>query len=205
MPPEHALPDRSELEGVIELAAKVARDYFARLDERQVRNPAGDAAARGFDGPLPETGDGALAALGELVERGLEATVASGGPRMFHWVIGGSTPAALGADWIASTLDQLSSGWPTSPLAVQLELTSFRWLRELFGLDSGMTGYMTTGAMMANYTGLAAARQWCGEQQGLNVAQQGLTSLAPIPVFSSGLVHVTSSKPSPCWAWDAGR
>jgi len=176
------------------MAARVAREYFATLDERVVRSPAGDAAARGFDGPLPETGDGALAALTELVERGLEASVASAGPRFFHWVIGGSTPAAQGADWIASTLDQLSSGWPTSPLAVQLELVSFRWLRELFGLDPAMTGYMTTGAMMANYTGLAAARQWCGEQQGLNVAQHGLTSLAPIPVFSSGLVHVTSSK-----------
>lgn len=194
MPPEPALPDRSELSDVIELAAQLARDYFATLDERVARNPDGDAAARAFDGPFPETGDGALAALRELVERGLDATVSSAGPRCFHWVIGGSTPAAQGADWIASTLDQLSSGWLSSPLAVQLELTSFRWLRDLFGLDPGMTGYMTTGATMANYTGLAAGRQWCGEQQGLNVAQQGLTSLAPIPVFSSGLVHVTSSK-----------
>jgi glutamate/tyrosine decarboxylase-like PLP-dependent enzyme len=194
MAPRPALPDRSELAEVIELAARVAHDYFAGVDERLARNPASDAAARAFDGPFPESGEGALAALRELVERGLDATVTSAGPRFFHWVIGGSTPAALGGDWIATTLDQLSSGWPTSPLATQLELTSFRWLCDLFGLNPSMAGYMTTGAMMANYTGLAAARQWCGEQQGVDVAQQGLAALEPIPVFSSGLVHVTSSK-----------
>ena len=57
-----------------------------------------------------------------------------------------------------------------------------------------MTGVMTTGAMMANFTGLAAARQWCGEQAGIDVSEEGLSAIPPIPVFSSGYLHVTSSK-----------
>ncbi|MCZ6835210.1 MAG: pyridoxal-dependent decarboxylase, partial [Planctomycetota bacterium] len=187
-------PDQTELTAVIELVAREAGRYLDTLDELPVRHPHASEAARSFDVPFPEEGSGALEALRELIDKGLEAGVNSAGPRFFHWVIGGTTPAALGADWLATTLDQLSSGWPSSPLAVQLELVSLKWLKELFGLDPTMHGYITTGAMMANFTGLAAGRQWCGEQLGVDVAQAGLHALEPIPVFTSGLVHITSYK-----------
>ncbi len=189
-----ARPNQAELTSVIELVAREASRYLETLDELPVRHPNSSEVARSFDAPFPEEGSGAVETLRELIEKGLEAGVNSAGPRFFHWVIGGTTPAALGADWLATTLDQLSSGWPTSPLAVQLELVSLQWLKELFRLDPAMHGYITTGAMMANYTGLAAGRQWSGELQGVDVAQQGLHAIDPVPVFTSGLVHVTSYK-----------
>ncbi len=83
--PEDVLP-------ALELVLERARAYMAELDG-PVRTPAADEAARSFVAELPEEGSGTLAAVRELLERGTEAHVRSGGPRFFHWVIGGSTPA----------------------------------------------------------------------------------------------------------------
>lgn len=128
------------------------------------RSPDSDAVADSFAAQLPEEGDGAVAALSELLGRGLEATVTSAGPRFFHWVIGGSTPASLGADWVTSVLDQNNGGWDATPLATKLELVSIDWLKDLFALPSDWSGLLTTGATMANFTALGAARQWWSEQ-----------------------------------------
>jgi glutamate/tyrosine decarboxylase-like PLP-dependent enzyme len=177
----------------LELVLEHARRYVAELDG-PVRTQAADEAARSFAGPLPEEGSGTLAAVGQLLERGTEAHVRSGGPRFFHWVIGGSTPAALAADWFAALIDQNAGAWDSSPLATQLEVTSLAWLRELFGLPAAWGGVLTTGATTANFTALAAARQWWGERHGTDVAAQGLAGLPPVRVLTSGFVHVTSLK-----------
>jgi glutamate/tyrosine decarboxylase-like PLP-dependent enzyme len=177
----------------LELVLEYARTYLTEL-EGPVRQPGADEAAASFDGPLPEEGVGTLAAVGQLLDRGPEAHVRSGGPRFFHWVIGGSTPAALAADWLACLLDQNAGAWDASPLATQLETTSLEWLRDLFGLPADWGGVLTTGATTANFTALAAARQWWGEQQGVDVAARGLAGLPQVRVLTGGFVHVTSLK-----------
>src|SRR5437868_14002034 len=151
-----------------------------------VRQPEADDAARSFTGSLPEEGSGTLTVVRQLLEQGTTAHVRSGGPRFFHWVIGGSTPAALAADWFASLIDQNAGAWDSSPLATQLEATSLAWLRDLFGLPAAWGGVLTTGATTANFTALAAARQWWGEAHGVNVAKRGLAGLPPVPVLTSG-------------------
>jgi len=188
------LPDREELNEVLELVLREARAYLAGLDERPVRSPRAAAASRAFRRPLPEHGSGAAQALRELVEHGLDATIASSGPRCFHLVIGGSTPAGLGADWLTSVLDPLAYAWVTSPLAVELERVVLDWLRELLDLSELRGGLLTSGATMANFVGLCAARQWWGERQGVDVAQQGLAGLPPVPVLTSGYVHSSALK-----------
>ena len=189
-----ALPERSELVPVLEQVHRDALAFLETLDERPVRAPRADAAAGSFGGDLPETGDGAALALRELVDRGMDAAVGNAGPRFYHLVVGGATPAALGADWLASALDQLAASRVTSPLAVRLESVALRWLRELFGLPSDWAGTMTTGAQMANFTCLGAARQWWGERHGVDVAQDGLADLPRVPVLSSGFLHASSFK-----------
>lgn len=190
----HSVPDRRELSQVIELVAREAATYFEGLDDRVVRSPRHEASARSFAGSLPEEGEGAATALRELIDNGFDASVASGGPRFFHFVTGGSTPAAFGADWIATFLDQMAYAWVATPLAVQLEVTSLQWLKQLFGLPERFGGLITTGATMANFVGLAAARQWWGERQGVDVSERGLAGLPDVPVFSSGHVHASSIK-----------
>ena len=151
-----------ELDEVLSFVATEARRYLEGLDERPLLTDGSETAARSLGGPLPEEGEGALAALKELVETGIEASVASSGPRMFHFVTGGVTPAALGADWLTSTLDQSGFAWVGSPLSAELERISIAWLADLFELPEGWGGVLTTGATMANFTALAAARRWWG-------------------------------------------
>ena len=178
----------------LERVAAAAEAYLASLATDPVRLARSDEAAEAFDGSLPEEGLGTLATLDQLLEGGLDAHVRSSGPRFFHWVMGGATPAALGADWLTSLLDQNAGGWDASPLASRLELLSLRWLRELFGLPFDWDGVLVTGGQMANFTGLAAARQWWGERQGVDVSVDGLAGLPQVPVLTSGFVHVTGLK-----------
>ena len=174
--------------------AAEAHDYLATIGEQPVRSASSDEAAARFGGSLPEEGAGALATIEELLREGVDAHVRSAGPRFFHWVIGGSTPAALAADWVTSLFDQNAGGWEASPLAARLEDVSIQWLLELFDLPSDWSGVLTTGATTANFTGLAAARQWWGEQHGVDVSQTGLPGLPPVPVLSSKFIHVSALK-----------
>jgi glutamate/tyrosine decarboxylase-like PLP-dependent enzyme len=186
-------PDPTEFADVIRLVAREAAAYLDELPDRPVRSPHHEAAAKRFVEPFPEHGHGATQTLERLVRDGFDAAVGNG-PRFFHFVMGGTTPASLGADWLTTVLDQVAYAWVSSPLAVQLEIVSLSWLRSLFGLPSQWGGVMTTGATMANFVGLAAARQWWGERRGVDVSEDGLSGLPPIPVFSSGHVHASAVK-----------
>jgi glutamate/tyrosine decarboxylase-like PLP-dependent enzyme len=177
----------------LELVLEHARKYLAEA-RGPVREGDSDDAACSFRRSLPDDGDGTLAVVRQLLEQGTTAHVRSGGPRFFHWVIGGSTPAALAADWFAVLIDQNAGAWDMSPLAVQLEEVSLAWLQDLFGLPADWGGVLTTGATTANFAALAAARQWWGEQHGLDVAAEGLAGLPPIAVLTSGFVHASSLK-----------
>ncbi len=184
--PDDALP-------ALELVLEYARGYLSELGGA-VRSPVSDEAARAFTTEFPDEGCGTLAAVAQLLELGAEAHVRSSGPRFFHWVIGGCTPAARAADWYTTLIDQNAGAWSSSPLAVQLEAISLAWLQQLFGLPASWCGVLTTGATTANFAALAAARQWWGEQHGVDVAAQGLFGLPPVPVLTSGYLHVSSLK-----------
>ncbi|MDH3588138.1 MAG: aminotransferase class V-fold PLP-dependent enzyme [Gammaproteobacteria bacterium] len=190
----HRNPDRREIEVVIARVAEAARAYIAGVDERPVISERADAATHSFDRPLPEAGEGAMVALTELIREAPDAAATTSGPRYFHFVTGGTTPAALGADWLASAMDQIAYTWVSSPLGVQLELLSLAWLRDLFELPDRLAGIMTTGATMANYVCMAGARQWWGEQHGVDVSEQGMQGMPQVPVLSSGYVHASSLK-----------
>ena len=184
---------RHEHERALELALAEAKRFLATLDEGLVREPASDEIADAIGGTLPEDGEGALAALGELRDS-IPAATRSAGPRFFHFVIGGSTPAALAADWLASTLDQNAGFWTASPLGSQLERVAVDWLKDLFALPREWSGVLTTGATMANFTALAAARRWYGERHGVDVERDGFSALPAPPVLTSGYIHVSTEK-----------
>jgi len=150
-----AAPDPAELPKVIDLASREAASYLESIADRNVRGPRAEELAASFRGDLPEDGVGAERALEELVA-GFDGAVHSAGPRFFHFVNGGTTPAALGADWLASALDQNTGAWVSSPLGGELERIALGWLRDLFGLPTGWGGVLTTGATMANFVALAA-------------------------------------------------
>ncbi len=188
------IPSREEFGGVIKLLANEAASYIRSLDERPVRSQGVHKLLAHFDAPLPSVGSGAIQALEELIRKGVDGAVTSAGPRCFHFITGGTTPAALGADWLTTTLDQMAYAWVASPIAAKLELVSLAWLKDLFDLPSDWGGIMTTGATMANFVCLAAARQWWGQKHGIDIAEQGFAGLPEVPVLSSGYIHASTVK-----------
>ena len=186
-------PDPNELPKVIDLASREAARYLDAIADRPVRDPRAEEVAASFRGSLPEEGVGAEQTLQELVA-GVDGAVHSSGPKFFHFVNGGTTPAALGADWLATTLDQNPGAWVASPLAGELEWIALAWLRDLFGLPEDWGGVLTTGATMANFVALACARRWWGLQHGVDVDVQGLAGLPPLEVFGGGYVHPSDVK-----------
>jgi len=189
------LLDRDRLAPLLLQVEEAARRYLASVDDLPAGGSAArDEAARHFAGALPEDGDGSVATLTRLLTEGVDAATNSAGPRFFHFVTGGSTPAALAADWLASTLDNNAGLWVSSPLGAKLEQVAIDWLKDLFELPAGWGGVLTTGATMSNFTALAAARQWWGEQQGVNIAERGVSGLPAVPVFTSGYIHASARK-----------
>src|SRR5262249_36622285 len=108
----HPDQDRAALPEALGLVAEEATRYLRDVDAALVRPPRGGEL---LDGSLPIEGDGALAALRELIEQADAGATRSAGPRFFHFVMGGGTPAALAADWLASALDQIAFNWVSSP------------------------------------------------------------------------------------------
>ncbi len=183
------LAERGEVGPALELAAAAAHAYLEGLDEEPVLSPEAEGSIRAWSDPMPEDGDGTLAALRELAERGEGSAIRSSGPRFFHFVMGGGTPAALAADWLTSSYDQVAFGWASSPFAARLEQVAIEWLLELFELPGEFGGVLTTGATMANFVGLIAARSWFGERVGVDVDEEGLPGAPPLKILSSGFVH----------------
>ena len=118
---------------VHQLAASYVASQATRPVSRRARAVEMVAA---LDEPLSEDGCDAATVAEEWFRRAEPGIVASAGPRFFGFVNGGSTPAALAGDWLASALDQNAGMWLSSPAAAQTELTVLRWLRELFGLPA---------------------------------------------------------------------
>src|SRR5438132_14317459 len=189
------LLDRESLDELLSRVAERAQRYLAQVDDL----PAGgtqqrDAAAAHFVGKLPEQGDGSVTTLARLMTHGVEAATNSAGPRFFHFVTGGSTPAALAADWLASTLDNNAGVWISAPLGSKLEQVAIGWLKDLFDLPTDWGGVLTTGATMSNFTALAAARQWWGQEHGVNIAERGMSGLPAVPVLTSEFIHASAKK-----------
>jgi glutamate/tyrosine decarboxylase-like PLP-dependent enzyme len=185
---------RAELNDALDVAASEARAFLAALESDTVQPQGSEATVSAVGGALPEDGEGAPAAVTELGRLGREAATRSSGPRFFHFVIGGTTPAAVAADWLTSALDQNAGAWVASPLASRLESVCIDWLRDLFELPPEFGGVLVTGGTMANFTCLAVARDWCGERLGQRIAGAGLAGLPQIPVFSSGYIHASAVK-----------
>lgn len=173
---------------------EILKQAIDGLDQRIALPPGSEAALLSLDEPLPENGSGMQATLDRLLDLNARAGANTGGPKCFHFVIGGSTPAALGADLLATACETLTYTWVTSPVGVQMEIRALAWLREMFGLPAAWTGVMVTGGTMANFVGLAAGRQWWGEQRGFDVSETGLSGQPQMPVLTSGFVHAATRK-----------
>ena len=176
-------------------AAHRAQRYLAAIGERPVAPPA-EAVARldQLGGPLPAGPSDPAEVLAQLDQIASPATVASAGPRYFGFVTGGSLPAALAANWLATAWDQNAALSVMSPAATQLEAIALDWLLDVLGLPRSAGGAFVTGATMANFTALAAARHAVLARAGWDVESRGLFGAPPITVVVGAEAHATIFK-----------
>ena len=182
-------------QGLINDAARRGGRYLENLSKRRV-GPAQQAVEnlKQLDIPLQDEPLDPAGVLAEIGEIGSPATVASAGGRYFGFVIGGSLPAALAANVLAAAWDQNAGPQIASPAAAAFEATALRWLVELLGLPQGTGAGFVTGATMANFTGLAAARHALLEGLGWDVEADGLFGAPPLKVIVGDEVHVSVLK-----------
>lgn len=185
---------RDELDVLVSQLGGTLTDVIRRTDERIALQPDAETVLRNFHQPLPMEGCGAASTIERLVELNETAGGNTSGPKCFHFVIGGSTPAALAADLLATAYDAITYTWALSPAGVEMEVQALDWLKELFELPSEWSGVMVTGATMANFVCLASARQWWGEQLGVDVSETGLAGVEQMPVLTSGFIHASTLK-----------
>src|SRR5919107_5702576 len=117
--------------------------------------------------------------------------MATPGGRFFGFVIGGTLPTALAADWLASAWDQNAGLYVAAPAASVVEEVCGTWLSELFGLPDGISFGLVTGGQMANFTALAAARHHVLERAGWDVEADGLFDAPHIRVIVGEERHAT--------------
>ncbi len=147
-----------------------------------------------LDFPLPKKPNKPEKVLKLLSSSGSAGTVAVAGPRYFGFVIGGSTPVTLAANWLGGAWDQNCGMDTTSPVAAIVEEISLKWLLELYGFPKTCGGAFVTGATMAGFTCLAAARSHLLNRQDWNVEKKGLFGAPEINVIVSDEAHVTILK-----------
>jgi glutamate/tyrosine decarboxylase-like PLP-dependent enzyme len=182
-----ARPRRAQYAEALDAAHRAALEFVQSLSARRVTCSPTPALC-----PPPPQGIGFEAALAHFRESFESDLCASAGPRYFGFVTGGSTPAALAADWLTSAYDQnLASDFGS--VAAAIERSTVRAYADLFGLPEQIGGFFVSGATQANLVALATARQWAYEQLGLDVAEQGIHGAPPLRVIG-GAPHSSIAK-----------
>ena len=172
---------------LLDHAHRLARSYLDGVRERHV----GGSDPVGLRRPLTDDGEDPVDVLEQLAADADPGLVASAGPRYFGFVVGGSLPVALGADWMVSAWDQMCGMYVSSPAVAIAEEVAAGWVLELLGLPAGASVGFVTGAQMANFSCLAAARGELLRRAGWDADGQGLFGAPPVSVVVGEEVHVT--------------
>ena len=186
---------RHDMKELLTDAAVRAAQYLEAIGSRRVAPTAEDVARlEALGGPLPPHPTDPAQVIALLDEAGSRATVASAGGRYFGFVTGGSLPAALAANWLAGAWDQNAALRVMSPAGAATEEIALEWIQDLLGLPEGCGGGFVTGATMANFMCLAAARHALLSRADWDVEENGLFDAPPIRVVVGDEVHVSLLK-----------
>ena len=180
---------------LLDEAARRAANYLEQVGKRPVApRPEDLERLAALDEPLPAGPARPVAVLAQLDDFGSPGTVATTGGRYFGFVQGGVLPATLAANWLAGAWDQNAGLEITSPAAAKIEQIALGWLLDIFGLPPTCAGGFVTGATMANFTCLAAARHALLGRLGWDVEESGLFDAPPLTVVVGAEVHVSLLK-----------
>ncbi|HKH75541.1 MAG TPA: pyridoxal-dependent decarboxylase, partial [Rubrobacteraceae bacterium] len=171
------------LQPLLDETATYASGFLEGLAERRVAPTAtAEELREQLGGPLPDEPHEPRQVVADLAKRAEPGLMAMPGRRFFGFVIGGSLPAALAADWLVSTWDQNTGLYAPTPATSIIEEVCGAWLIELLGLPEDASFGFVTGCQMAHFTALAAARHHVLETDGWDVEANGLTDAPPVRV-----------------------
>ncbi len=173
---KHDLTNLPDLLNKVKQASEI---YLAQIEQR----PPATGYVKKENPGIPLPGIGAEKTLELFLKRYGDAMPASNGPRFWGLVTGGTTPAAVIGDWLTSIYD-LNLSHAANSVAPDIEMEALNMLGELFGLPASFSGTFVSGATMSNFSALAIAREWIGQQSGKSVAQEGLQAIPPVKVLS---------------------
>lgn len=172
--------DLIEIEKILEKVKQQGIDFLGSIDTVPTSNNATITTNRN----LNDAGLGALSALGEFNQRLAPLMVSQAGPRYWGYVTGGATPASIVGDWLTTIYDQNTQATQAQGgVSALIEIETIKLLLQLFDLPKSFMGGFVTGATMSNFTCLAVARQWFGNQLGKDFAKNGISE--PIQVLSA--------------------
>src|SRR3954454_5745249 len=181
-----------DLRELFAMTAEIAADFYDTLPDRPTfPRVTADELRATLGMPLPEHGIPARVVVSELAAAADKGVVASTSGRYFGFVIGGSVPASIAADWLTSTGDQNAGLYVGSPAAAIVEEIAGRWLVELLGLPEHASFGFVTGAQMATFTALAAARHHVLAKAAWDVERDGLQGAPKIRVIVGAKRHGT--------------
>jgi len=176
-------------------ALERAATYGRRFrDTRRPLHPTADARElrRRFDIGLPDAGRDALAVLEDLIAASEPGLVGNTDPRFFAWVMGSSHPAGVAADWLTSIWGQNAGIFQTAPAAAIAEEVTGKWLLDLLDLPRESSVGFTTGATMAAFICLAAARGEVLRRAGHDFDAEGLQGAPDLAVLISADAHASN-------------
>jgi glutamate/tyrosine decarboxylase-like PLP-dependent enzyme len=180
---------------LLQHAAERADAYLESLQERAVAPDAKAAEAlAALDGDLPDGMTDPRDVIDVLDRYATPATMGIAGPRFFGFVMCGSLPVSLAANWLATAWDQNTGLYNITPATARLEQTALRWVLGVLDLPRTCGGAFVTGATVANFVGLAAARHCVLKRVGWNVEADGLFGAPPITVVIGAEAHPTLIK-----------
>lgn len=180
---------------LLERTAERAIRYLETIGNRNVTPSLSSIQSLAmFDEPMPDHPSSPETTIEMLDTFGTPATVGIAGPRFYGFVIGGSLPVTVAANWLATAWDQNTGLYKITPLTAYLEEIALRWLVDLFGLPTGAGGGFVTGATVANFACLAAARHEVLARAGWDIEGMGLFGAPPITVVVGEEAHPTVIK-----------
>jgi glutamate/tyrosine decarboxylase-like PLP-dependent enzyme len=179
-------------EGLLNRTRDHAVEFLRAMPERHVGARATrEELLTALRVPLTADGEPAETVIDAIAGQADRGAVACPGPRYFGFVIGGSLPVALSADWLVSTFDQNPGIYATSPLTSVIEEIAREYVLELFDLPRQSGVGFVTGCQMAHFTCLAAARHGVLRRVGWNVEEEGLHGAPRINLVTGSEAHVT--------------
>lgn len=181
-----------ESERILKMAASEAVLFRSgQRDRRQRPDQTYAQSLAGFDGPTPEVRTAPAEVISDLINKATPGLHATTGPRFFGWVIGGSHPVGVAADWLTSAWGQNAGNHTASPAAAAAETVAARWLLDVLRLPEMASIGFVTGATVANFVCLTAARWELLRRTGWDVETNGIFGAPRITIMIGEDAHST--------------